>query len=160
MAEQKQSAINIEELWTTRTEEYGRRQFVGVRNRLPQSYEDEQRLFATLQIRKEEIADRSTDGNMYMIIHDNGSNMTVAFRVDRIADLPQDMVSLELPEEEYVVFRFEEKHICSFWEYFCDVNHQQKYGVDVVKARYETFNEVLQPNGMTEIYFPKVQQEK
>lgn len=151
----EQNTVNMEELWTIRRGKEGKRLFVGVQNQLPQSHEDEQRLFATLEARKEEIKNQVMDGNTYMIIHDNGTRMTVAYKINCLDLIPEGMVSLMLPEEEYEVFRFEEKHICSFWQYFCDPHHQQKYGVDVVKARFETFNDMLQPHGITEIYFPK-----
>jgi predicted transcriptional regulator YdeE len=129
--------------------------FVGLQNQLPQSYEDEQQLFTTLEARKNEIMGQTMDGNTYMVIHDNGSKMTVGLSVNQLGEVPDDMVSLILPDEEYVVFRFEENHICSFWQYFCDQNNQKKYQLDTVKARFETFNDSLQPNGITEIYYPK-----
>jgi len=40
---------------------------------------------------------------------------------------------------------------------FYDQDNQKKYELDVVKARYETFNDSLQPRGITEIYYPKVE---
>jgi predicted transcriptional regulator YdeE len=152
----EQNTVNMEELWTTRSEQYGMRLIIGVQNQLPQSYEDEQHLFATLKARKNEIRDQTMDGNTYMVIHDNGSKMTVGLMVNFIREVPEGMVSLTLPEEEYEIFRFDEKHICSFWQYFCVQDNQKKYELDVVKARYETFNDSLQPHGITEIYFPKV----
>ncbi|WP_082053511.1 GyrI-like domain-containing protein [Gordoniibacillus kamchatkensis] len=150
-----QNAVNMETLWTIRTEQFKERSFIGLQNPLPQSYEDEQRLFATLAARRNEIMGQTLDGNTYMVIHDNGSKMTVGLMVTQLGEIPDGMVSLNLPDEEYVVFRFEEKHICSFWQFFCDRENQKKYELDVVKARFETFNDSLQPNGITEIYFPK-----
>jgi len=114
----EQNIENMEDLWTTRTERFGTRQIIGVQNQLPQSYEDEQDLFAMLKARKNEILDQTMDGNTYMVIHDNGSKMTVGIMVNYIREVPEGMVSLTLPEEKYEVFRFEEKHICSFWQYF------------------------------------------
>lgn len=150
-----QNTVNMEELWIVRRERFGKRILIGVQNLLPQSYEDEKHLFATLDDRKDEIQDQIMDNNTYMVIHDHGTKMTVGVFVSHIQEVPEGMVSLTLPEEEYEVFRFEEKHICSFWQFFCDQDHQKKYGLDAVKARYETFNDTLQPNGMTEIYYPK-----
>ena len=112
MTEQK--TVNIEDVWITRSERYGTRFIIGVQNQMPQSFEDEQRLFATLKDRTNEI-----------------------------------------PEQEYEVFRFEEKHIGAFWQYLCSQENQEKYGLDIVKARYEIFNDALQPHGITEIYYPK-----
>lgn len=152
----EQNTVNMEELWTTRRERYGTRLIIGVQNQLPQSYEDEQHLFATLKARKNEILDQTMDGNTFMVIHDNGTKMTVGLMVNHIREVPEGMVTLILPEEEYEVFRFEEKYICSFWQYFCDQDNQKKYKLDVAKARYETFNDSLQPHGITEIYYPKL----
>jgi predicted transcriptional regulator YdeE len=151
----EQNAVDMEQLWTIRTERFKKRYFIGLQNQLPQSYEDEQRLFATLEDRRNEIMGQTMDGNTYMVIHDNGSKMTIGLMVNQPGEVPEGMVSLVLPDEEYVVFRFEEKHICSFWQYFCDQDNQKKYELDVVKARFETFNDSLQPNGITEIYYPK-----
>ncbi|GAA4838685.1 hypothetical protein GCM10023310_15590 [Paenibacillus vulneris] len=153
MSEQK--TVEMESLWSTRTERFQGRWFVGVQNPLPQSYEDEKQLFARLDARKHEISG-PLDENTYMLIHENGSRMTVGLRVDQPEEIPEGMVSLHLPDEEYAVFRFEEKYICSFWQFFCTPAHQKKYGLDIAKARFETFNETLQPRGITEIYFPKV----
>jgi predicted transcriptional regulator YdeE len=149
------SQVHMEDLWSVRRERLGNRWLIGVQNQIPQSYEDEQRLFATLKARRDEIQHQTADPNTYMVIHDDGSKMTVALMVSRIGDIPEGMVSLNLPEEEYEVFRFEEKHICSFWQYFCETDHRNKYGVNAAKARFETFNDTLQPNGVTEIYYPK-----
>jgi predicted transcriptional regulator YdeE len=147
--------LNMEEVWTTRSEKLGNRMFVGVQNQLPQTYEDEIRLFELIDLRKEEIKDHIHDENTYMIIHEEGSKMTVAVRVNECKDIPDGMVLLSLPEESYQVFRFEEKYICDFWKYFCELENQNKYNLSTVKARFETFNSSLQPNGITEIYFPK-----
>lgn len=151
----EQNVVNMENLWTTRTERLGNRLLIGLQNQLPQSYEEEQQLFATLEARRSEIQNLTKDHNTYMVIHDDGSRMTVARMVSRVSDVPAGMVSLALPEEEYEVFRFEEKYICTFWQYFCDHEHQKNYGINTVKARFETFNDTLQPNGITEIYYPK-----
>lgn len=155
MSEQPQQT-DIEVQWTIRTAQIPKMLLIGVQNSLPQSYEDEQKMFASIDSRKEEIKGRVQDLHTYMVIHDHGSKMTVGLRVDQPDEIPGEMVSLVVPEEEYVIFRFEEKHICLFWEFFCDPENQQKYGVDVGKARFETFNDSLQPNGITEIYFPKM----
>lgn len=151
----EQNAVDMEQLWTIRSEQFKERFLIGLQNLLPQSYEDEQKLFAKLAARKNEIMEQTLDANTYMAIHDNGSKMTVGLMVNELGEVPEGMVSLVIPDEEYIVFRFEVKHICSFWQFFCEEGNQKKYEVDVVKARYETFNDSLQPNGMTEIYFPK-----
>lgn len=111
---------NMEDLWSVRRERLGNRWLIGVQNQLPQSYEDEQHLFATLKARREGIQHQTADPNTYMVIHDNGSKMTVGLLVNRVGEVPEGMVSLTLPEEEYEVFRFEEKHICSFWQFFAN----------------------------------------
>lgn len=149
------NAMNMEELWKTREERLGMRRIIGVQNQLPQSHEDEQQQFATIKARSSEIPDQTMDGNLYMVIHENGSKMTVGLTVHHVSEIPEGMVSLTLPEQDYQVFRFEEKHICSFWKYFCDHENQAKFELDVVKARFEVFNDSLQPHGFTEIFFPK-----
>lgn len=151
----EQGTVNMEEHWAIRTQQFRKRFIVGIQNQLPQSYEDEQIQFATLEAKTKEIKEQNFDGNTYMVIHDNGTKMTVGLMVTQVVEIPEGMVSLVLPEEDYVIFRFEEKHICSFWEYFCNQENQRKYGLDVIKARFETFNDSLQPLGFTEIYFPK-----
>lgn len=127
----------------------------GWRFLITEDYEDVWFDEATLKARREEIQDQAADHNTYMVIHDNGSKMTVGLLVNRVGEVPEGMVSMTLPEEEYEVFRFEEKHICSFWQFFCEQDNQKKYGVDAAKARFEIFNDGLQPNGVTEICFPK-----
>ncbi|MFD0713373.1 GyrI-like domain-containing protein [Paenibacillus sp. GCM10027626] len=152
----EQNAVDMEELWTIRTERFRERFLIGLQNQLPQSYEDEQQLFAMLEARKGEIKGQILDGNTYMVIHDNGSKMTVGLMVNQLEEVPEGMVSLIVPDEEYVVFSFEEKYICSFWQFFCERHNRAKYELDAVKARFETFNDSLQPNGITEIYYPKL----
>lgn len=150
------NTVDMEALWTIRTEQFKKIFLIGLQKQLPQSYEEEHELFARVEARKNEITEQTLTSNTYMVIHDNGTKMTVGLMVNKIEEVPDGMVPLRLPAEEYVVFRFEEKHICSFWKYFSSQDNQKKYELDIGKARLETFNDSLQRKGMTEIYFPKV----
>ncbi|QYR24378.1 GyrI-like domain-containing protein [Paenibacillus sp. sptzw28] len=64
------------------------------------------------------------------------------------------MVGYTIQADEYAVFRFEEKHIADFWDYFCSIDNQALYNLNIEKPRFEIFNKELQPKGVTEIYFP------
>lgn len=144
-----------QELWTVRQEDLKEIKLIGIQNSLPQEYEEEEKLFETLNSRKNEIKNRLGDANIYMVIHDEGTKMTVAVAVEQINEVPEGMVSLNIPSQEYMVFNFELKDICKFWQYFCYAENRDKYSLNTIKPRFEIFKDSLQPKGYTEIYYPK-----
>jgi predicted transcriptional regulator YdeE len=113
--------------------------------------QDERMLFERLQARKSEIAGR-TGEEEYLVIVPGG--LIVAAPVSDITDVPEGMIGYTIEADEYVVFRFEEKFIGDFWDYFCNPANQNKYNLNIDKPRFEIFRSDLQPQGVTEIYFP------
>lgn len=49
-----------------------------------------------------------------MVIHDEGTKMTAAVVVEQINEVPEGMVSLNIPSQGYMIFNFELKDICKF----------------------------------------------
>lgn len=115
--------------------------------------QDEHLLFEQLQARKHEIAHQISDEE-YLVISPKG--LVVGVRVSQVVELPEKMVHITIPADDYMIFRFEEKMIGDFWEYFSKTNNRAKYKLDCDKMRFEIFKEELQPKGMTEIYVPVV----
>jgi predicted transcriptional regulator YdeE len=112
---------------------------------------DERVLLAQLRARRAEIVNLQSEDE-YLVIVPGG--LLVAAPVTAIADVPEGMVGYIIQADEYVVFRFEEKHIRDFWSYFSSIDNQSLYNLNIEKPRFEIFNKELQPAGMTEIYFP------
>ncbi|UVI30854.1 effector binding domain-containing protein [Paenibacillus spongiae] len=141
--------INLEELIQVRTAVTEKVHLVGLKG--ANDYEVEKRMFAELKARNDEIPNR-IGADEYLVIF--GDGLLVAAQVTEFGQLPEGMTAYTLEPDEHAVFRFEEKHICAFWEYFCSPDNQAKYNLNIDKPRFEIFKESLQPAGMTEIYFP------
>ncbi|MCQ6562494.1 effector binding domain-containing protein [Paenibacillus mendelii] len=141
--------VNLEDLIEVRTAVTEHVHLVGLRG--ANDYEVEKRMFAELKERIDEIPNR-VGSDEYLVIFCDG--LLVAAQVTEFGDLPEGMAAYTLEPDEHVVFRFEEKHICEFWDYFCSEDNQAKYNLNIAKPRFEIFKESLQPAGMTEIYFP------
>ncbi|MBP1994875.1 effector binding domain-containing protein [Paenibacillus eucommiae] len=142
------SKTNIETLMQVKQFQMNAIQTIGFRGDGPQ---DEQKLFAALKARKVEIPHRINE-HEYLIISPDG--LYAAAAVSTIGIVPEGMVQITIPADGYQVFRFEEKYIGDFWDFFCNKPAQDKYNLNVDKIRFEIFKEDLQPQGVTEIYFP------
>lgn len=113
---------------------------------------DQHNLFQQLKKRKSEIQSKASD-HEYLVILPRVVPF-VALEVTATGSIPQGMVSHQLPEETYAVFRFEEQHIDQFWDSICSSENQLKYNIDLSKPRFEIFLPDLQPKGITEWYIP------
>ncbi|MFD0712980.1 hypothetical protein [Paenibacillus sp. GCM10027626] len=111
--------------------------------------EDERKVFDQLKQSINEIATM----NQYLVILP-GIKPLAAVEVIETDDVPQGMMSYTIPEDEYVIFRFEKKFIGEFWINICTRENQAKYQIDLSKPRYEIFTPVLQSTGMVEWYIP------
>ncbi|KRE32520.1 hypothetical protein ASG81_23580 [Paenibacillus sp. Soil522] len=60
-----------------------------------------------------------------------------------------------IPEDEYVIFRFEKKNVGEFWSKVCTEENQAKYNIDLSKPRYRylhlTFNLQVYLNGISQL---------
>lgn len=72
MCTMEQNTIDMEALWTIRTEQFKKIFLIGLQKQLPQSYEEEKELFARVEARKNEIMEQTLTSNTFMVIHDNG----------------------------------------------------------------------------------------
>ncbi|MDF2651149.1 MAG: hypothetical protein K0Q73_6954 [Paenibacillus sp.] len=140
--------VKMEELMQVRIVSIEAIEAIGFRGRGP---EDEKKLFADLRSRMTEIQNRKDD-HEYLIIGPEG--LFAAAAVTNTEFIPEGMVLITIPADEYNVFRFEEKYIGDFWNYFSNPDAQAEYILDCDKIRFEIFKEELQPKGVTEIYFP------
>lgn len=140
--------VDMDEVLQVRELQLEAIELIGFKGKGP---EDEQKLFANLKSRKNEIANR-LDENEYLVITPTG--LIVASAVSNVADVPEGMIHSTIPADKYVVFRFEEKFIGDFWRHFSNPHSQASYNLNCDKIRFEIFKEELQPEGITEIYFP------
>ncbi|MCD9022634.1 effector binding domain-containing protein [Cohnella silvisoli] len=139
---------SIEDLMQVKKMQVDAIKAIGFRGAGPQ---DEEKLFANLRYRKNEISHRINDYE-YLIISPHG--LYVAAAVSEQGNIPAGMEQITIPADTYQVFRFDEKYIGDFWDFFCNPSAQVKYNLNVDKIRFEIFKEDLQPQGVTEIYFP------
>lgn len=114
--------------------------------------DDQHRLFALMDEMVGEINTQKSD-NQYLVILP-GLLPFVGVEVNETSDVPDGMTTYSIPEDEYVIFRFEEKYIGDFWNSICTKENQTKYHIDLSKPRYEIFKLDLQPTGVTEWYIP------
>ncbi|CAG7646157.1 GyrI-like domain-containing protein [Paenibacillus allorhizosphaerae] len=145
MAEQ----TSIHDLMQVTTVTVGPIRLVGLRGI---ELEDQHSLFQQMKQRKSEIQSRMND-HEYLVILPRVVPF-VALEVTGSDAVPHGMVSQDIPEERYAVFRFEEKFIGKFWGSICSNENQLKYNIDLSKPRFEIFLPDLQPEGITEWYIP------
>lgn len=116
------------------------------------SLDDQHRLFTLMEEMMGQIIARKSD-NQYLVILP-GLLPLVAVEVNEINHVPDGMTAFLIPEDEYVIFRFEEKYIGDFWDSICTIDNQTRYNIDLSKPRYEIFTSNLQSSGFTEWYIP------
>jgi predicted transcriptional regulator YdeE len=116
---------------------------------LGEHLEDERKLFNQLEQNISELKSM----NRYLVILP-GICPLVAVEFDELGDVPEGMMSYTLPDGEYVIFRFEKKHVGEFWSNICTEENQAKYNIDLSKPRYEIFTSTLQPTGTLEWRIP------
>jgi hypothetical protein len=114
--------------------------------------DDQHRLFVLIDEKIGQINSRKSD-NLFLVILP-GLLPLVAVEVDETNSIPDGMTAFLVPEDDYVIFRFEEKYISDFWESICTIENQRKYNIDLSKPRYEIFKPELQSIGFTEWYIP------
>lgn len=114
--------------------------------------DDQHKLFVLMGERVEHINSRNSDTQFLVILP--GLLPLVAVEVKEIISVPDGMTAFLIPEDDYVIFRFEEKHISDFWESICTIENQTKYNIDLSKPRFEIFLPDLQSTGFTEWYIP------
>ncbi|TLS52479.1 GyrI-like domain-containing protein [Paenibacillus antri] len=117
--------------------------------------DDQDRLFTEMRARLEEVRSRKND-ELYLVILPDRFIPYVAVEAADLHDVPPGMVMHRIPEDDYVVFRIEEKYLGDFWSSICSNENQLYYRIDLAKPRYERFTQELQPNGITEWYIPTV----
>lgn len=141
--------VSIHERMQVRTAILGPTRLIGVKGNV---LEDQHDLFKEMKLRMNEIKARTND-HAYLVILPRVVPF-VALEVTETDEVPQGMVAHSIPEEEYAVFRFEEKDIGDFWDSICSQENQARYNIDLSKPRFEIFLPDLQPQGMTEWYIP------
>ena len=114
--------------------------------------DDQHRLFVLMDEKIEQINSRNSDNQFLVILP--GLLPLVAVEVKETINVPDGMTEFNIPEDDYVIFRFEEKYISDFWESICTIENQTKYNIDFSKPRYEIFTQDLQSTGFTEWYIP------
>lgn len=116
-----------------------------------QAHETEQLLFGQLKERGGEIP-HVLGPEEYLVTLTDG--LFAGRRVSAFGELPPGMIPFTLHPGEYLVFRFEERHIPAFWRYFNEEEHREAYNLDFGQPKFEIFMKSLQPSGLTEIYVP------
>jgi predicted transcriptional regulator YdeE len=144
-----QSNVIIHNVMQVRTSKLKAVELIGFQGN---NLDDQHRLSVLLNQRVSEISSKVSD-NKYLVILP-GLLPLVAVEVNDTSAVPEGMVAFTIPEDEYVIFRFEEKYIGDFWSSICTEENQSKYNIDLSKPRYEIFTANLQPRGVTEWYFP------
>ncbi|XEC97743.1 effector binding domain-containing protein [Paenibacillus tarimensis] len=114
-----------------------------------ENLEDEHKLFDQL---KQSISDIKTKNQFLVILP--GIRPLVAVEASEQGHVPEGMTSYTIPEDEYVIFRFEKKYVVEFWSKICTEENQAKYNIDLSKPRYEIFTPDLLPTGELEWYIP------
>lgn len=111
--------------------------------------EDERQVFDQLKQSINEIAAL----NQYLVILP-GIRPLAAVEEIETGPVSEEMTSYTVPEDEYVIFKFERKHIGQFWNTICSEENQAKYQIDLSKPRFEIFTPELQSKGMVEWCIP------
>jgi Bacterial transcription activator, effector binding domain. len=114
--------------------------------------DDQHRLFVLMDEKIEQINTRISDNHFLVILPELIT--LVAVEVKETINVPNGMTAFLIPEDDYVIFKFEEKYVSDFWESICTIENQTKYNIDLSKPRYEIFKPDLQSNGFTEWYIP------
>lgn len=115
-----------------------------------ENLEDEHKLFDRLGRSISETARL----NQYLVILP-GVRPLAAIEFNDQGEVTEGMTSYTIPEDEYVIFTFEKKHVGEFWSNICTEENQAKYRIDLSKPRYEIFNPDLQPTETLEWYIPR-----
>lgn len=114
--------------------------------------DDQHRLFSIMEEKIGQIIARKSDDQYLVILP--GLFPFVGVEVNELNVVPDGMIAYLIPEDEYVIFRFEERHIGDFWDSICTIDNQIRYNIDLSKPRYEIFTSNLQSAGFTEWYIP------
>ncbi|UVI33189.1 GyrI-like domain-containing protein [Paenibacillus spongiae] len=113
---------------------------------------DERQLFDRLKQSIDMLfSNRSVD--QYLVILPGLRPLAAIEAVDS-QTVPEGMTLFTIPEDNYVIFRFEEKFVGDFWNTVCTSENQAKYRIDLSKPRFERFTAMLQSIGITEWYIP------
>lgn len=121
--------------------------------------EDQNELFPMLESRMHEIPEKLSDKPCLTILP-AGLAPFVGVEVTQNDDVPEGMACCTIPADEYMVFRFETKHIGTFWECICSEENQTYYGIDLAKPRFEMFTSELEAEGVVEWYIPRREDRK
>ncbi|TNJ62462.1 GyrI-like domain-containing protein [Paenibacillus hemerocallicola] len=114
--------------------------------------EDQHELFRGLESRLNEI-DTKSNSYPYLVITPD-FRPVVGVEAGSFGKVPLGMIAYTIPADDYVVFRFEKKHIGDFWSNICSNENQASYNIDLTKPRFERFSPELQPSGMVEWHLP------
>jgi len=136
----------LDDILQVRSGKRGSLQLIGFQG---ESLEDERKVFDQLKQSINEIAARI----QYLVILPGIKPLTAVERIET-DDVQEGMTSFTIPEDDYVIFRFEEKFIGAFWNNICTRENQAKYRIDLSKPRYEIFTPELHSSGMVEWYIP------
>lgn len=144
-----QGNVNIQNVMQVRIAKLEAIKLIGFQG---DNLDDQHRLFSQMDEKLREIT-KMKSAYQYLVILP-GFFPLVAVEVYETTDVPEGMTAYTIPEDEYVIFRFEEKYIGDFWNSICTEENQSKYNIDLSKPRYEVFTPSLQPTGITEWYIP------
>jgi len=114
--------------------------------------EDQNSLFVKLNESMSELSAIKSD-HPYLVIL-TGLVPLVAVECEEAGDVPEGMTPCTIPENDYAVFRLEERHIGDFWSTVCTAENQRAYRIDLAQPRFEIFNPELLSQGRTEWYIP------
>ncbi|WP_338554241.1 effector binding domain-containing protein [Paenibacillus sp. KS-LC4] len=146
-----QENVNIQNVMQVRVAKLESVKLIGFQG---EHLDDQHKLFAQMDARAKEISQKK-NGNQYLVILP-GLIPIVAVEVNDTSDVLEGMTAYTIPEDEYVIFKFEEKYIGDFWSSICTEENQSKYNIDLSKPRYEVFTHSLQLAGVTEWYIPTI----
>ncbi|MNZ60871.1 Bacterial transcription activator, effector binding domain [compost metagenome] len=146
-----QGNVNIQNVMQVRIARLEAVKLIGFQG---ESLDDQHRLFTQMDERANAISQKKSE-NQYLVILP-GLIPLVAVEVNETSDMLEGMTAYTIPEDEYVIFKFEEKYIGDFWSSICTEENQAKYNIDLSKPRYEVFTPSLQPTGVTEWYIPAI----
>lgn len=140
---------SLDHFLRVRTAKLGSVQLVGFQG---ENLEDEHKLFAQLKQSINEMT-KNKSMNQYLVILP-GIRPLAAVEINETGEIPEGMTSFTIPEDEYVICRFEKKYIGEFWNAICTEENQAKYRIDLSKPRYEIFVPDHQPAEFIEWYIP------
>ncbi|WP_158289469.1 GyrI-like domain-containing protein [Paenibacillus flagellatus] len=141
--------VDIAEFMQVRTVKMEAVSLVGLQGR---DLDDQKRLFGELTARVNEIGNRTSD-SPYLVIPGDFRPI-VAVEVTTLGEVPEGMIAFNIPEGDYVAFRFEKKRVGDFWSNICTSENQTRYNIDLSQPRFETFSVELQSAAALEWYIP------